>query len=450
MTIGLGAPAADPLEGWERPAGDPVGINALGQRCSASAAALTASARHLMSTVRQVLGQAWTGAAAAACGASCMRSAQVLLVAADAYETAGAALSAHGVRLDAAQAEYDAARHLSDEALAEEQAHREAAGAALLEELAWRSPLREMARARAEQAVTDAAGSARQTARVLEETLAPLLANRPQPETGDDSFLSGVVHSLEAQAWGFVRPAFQGAADISYGESLKNYGSPTAPEFTFAVEGDPHSLDRESLLDVFEQVRSGHWAYGLGYGVGFLLPDLGSAAAPGAAAAGVRSALIARRLPQALKDIEILVVETPEGVRLPAGVDATRLKQLWAETFDPPGGGVPGSPGDGGAGTPAGIDAKTAAEMIKDARPVGSAMKSDAAHRAASFAVDEVARDGRVFKIRGRDGVERLLVQVPGELNGVPGRFEWILDGDELTHQMFVRGGTINGKAIKP
>ncbi|MEV2220303.1 hypothetical protein AB0E01_10540 [Nocardia vinacea] len=30
------------------------------------------------------------------------------------------------------------------------------------------------------------------------------------------------------------------------------------------------------------------------------------------------------------------------------------------------------------------------------------------------------------------------------------GRFEWIIDGDKVTHQMFVRNGTINGIPIKP
>jgi hypothetical protein len=32
----------------------------------------------------------------------------------------------------------------------------------------------------------------------------------------------------------------------------------------------------------------------------------------------------------------------------------------------------------------------------------------------------------------------------------VSGRFEWMVDGGDLTHQMFVRGATINGISIKP
>lgn len=91
-----------------------------------------------------------------------------------------------------------------------------------------------------------------------------------------------------------------------------------------------------------------------------------------------------------------------------------------------------------------------AARRIKDATPVGSALKADPAHRAATFVVDDVVRNGSVFKIVGGDKVARVLVQVPGGLNGTSGRYEWILDGANLTHQMFVRGGTINGVAIKP
>jgi hypothetical protein len=88
--------------------------------------------------------------------------------------------------------------------------------------------------------------------------------------------------------------------------------------------------------------------------------------------------------------------------------------------------------------------------LIRGAKPVGSALKSDAWHRSASFAVDDIAQNGTVFRTVGGDGVERLLVQTPGEVNGVAGRFEWIVDGGNLTHQMFVRGGTINGIPIKP
>ena len=77
-------------------------------------------------------------------------------------------------------------------------------------------------------------------------------------------------------------------------------------------------------------------------------------------------------------------------------------------------------------------------------------MKPDPWHRSASFPVDEIGTNGTVFEVTGGDGVTRMLVQMPGEVNGVPGRFEWIVDGNNVSHQMFVRNGTINGVPIKP
>jgi hypothetical protein len=42
------------------------------------------------------------------------------------------------------------------------------------------------------------------------------------------------------------------------------------------------------------------------------------------------------------------------------------------------------------------------------------------------------------------------LYQIEGSLNGVAGRFEWIVDGGNVTHRLFVRGGTLNGLPITP
>ena len=91
-----------------------------------------------------------------------------------------------------------------------------------------------------------------------------------------------------------------------------------------------------------------------------------------------------------------------------------------------------------------------AAQLLRDAKPVGSAMKADRWHRSGSFVLDDVAEHGTVFRTTGGDGVPRVLIQLRGEVDGIAGRFEWILDGGNLTHQMFVRGGTINGVPIKP
>jgi hypothetical protein len=51
----------------------------------------------------------------------------------------------------------------------------------------------------------------------------------------------------------------------------------------------------------------------------------------------------------------------------------------------------------------------------------------------------------------GADGEQDWLIQAPGELNDMSGRFEWIVnDQGELEHQMFVKGGSINGLPITP
>lgn len=88
---------------------------------------------------------------------------------------------------------------------------------------------------------------------------------------------------------------------------------------------------------------------------------------------------------------------------------------------------------------------------LRNANPVGSALKDDPAHRAAFWMRDEAADSGQVSKIVGGDGVQRTLIQMPGEMNGVAGRFEYIVDpAGNLTHEMFVEGGSINGVPIQP
>jgi hypothetical protein len=96
------------------------------------------------------------------------------------------------------------------------------------------------------------------------------------------------------------------------------------------------------------------------------------------------------------------------------------------------------------------LRATLAAQEINGARATGSALKGDAYHRAASFMVEEAGVNGRLFTIPGRLGPQNL-TQVPGELNGIAGRYEWIVNAaGDLTHQMFVKAGTINGIPIVP
>ncbi len=87
-----------------------------------------------------------------------------------------------------------------------------------------------------------------------------------------------------------------------------------------------------------------------------------------------------------------------------------------------------------------------AAEEIVNAPRRGSGLKPDSTHRAASYLTREQLKNGRVFSITGRDGHQRVLLQVQGEMNGRPGIFEYILDLDgAVTHQRFIAGGDITG-----
>jgi hypothetical protein len=79
---------------------------------------------------------------------------------------------------------------------------------------------------------------------------------------------------------------------------------------------------------------------------------------------------------------------------------------------------------------------------------VGSALnEGNAYHRSVSWVVDDPG--AQKFAFTGGDGVQRLLYQLPGELNDKPGVFEWILDesGSEpaITHQRFIEGGGVTG-----
>jgi hypothetical protein len=90
--------------------------------------------------------------------------------------------------------------------------------------------------------------------------------------------------------------------------------------------------------------------------------------------------------------------------------------------------------------------AAEAQEMVQSAEEVGSALKDDLYHNAAWWASDNIASDGSVFRIVGGDGQPDWLIQAPGEVNDISGRFEWIVnDQGELEHQYFVKGGSING-----
>jgi hypothetical protein len=90
-------------------------------------------------------------------------------------------------------------------------------------------------------------------------------------------------------------------------------------------------------------------------------------------------------------------------------------------------------------------------QALMNANPVGSALKADKYHNAATFMRDAAAQSGTDFDIVGADAITRTLVQIPGTLDGQAGRFEYIIDqAGNLTHQLFVPGGGINGTPIIP
>lgn len=87
------------------------------------------------------------------------------------------------------------------------------------------------------------------------------------------------------------------------------------------------------------------------------------------------------------------------------------------------------------------------ASKIPSAERIGSGLKSDTYHRAASYVSSSILSNGRTFIIKGYDGIQRILLQASGGLNGKKGIFEYIIGSDgKITHQLFKPGGIINGK----
>ncbi|GEM_PF-2829113 len=92
------------------------------------------------------------------------------------------------------------------------------------------------------------------------------------------------------------------------------------------------------------------------------------------------------------------------------------------------------------------LNLQYAADEILNANRVGSGLKPDVGHRAASYLSRQQLEAGKLFPIRGGDGVQRQLLQTLGELDGKKGVFEYILDANgAITHQRFKVGGIING-----
>jgi len=85
------------------------------------------------------------------------------------------------------------------------------------------------------------------------------------------------------------------------------------------------------------------------------------------------------------------------------------------------------------------------ANSIANLNRTGSALKTDPYHAFPDI-VDNFASGAKATKLSNG----ATLRQIEGSLNGVAGRFEWIVDGGSVTHRLFIRGGTLNGIPIKP
>ncbi|EOI06924.1 hypothetical protein UAY_00266 [Enterococcus moraviensis ATCC BAA-383] len=87
-----------------------------------------------------------------------------------------------------------------------------------------------------------------------------------------------------------------------------------------------------------------------------------------------------------------------------------------------------------------------ASKEIPNADRVGSGLKEDPGHRAASFITEEQLANGRVTSFTGGDGKSYSVLQTQGNFNGLDGIYEYVLDTTgKITHQRFIEGGKITG-----
>ena len=81
---------------------------------------------------------------------------------------------------------------------------------------------------------------------------------------------------------------------------------------------------------------------------------------------------------------------------------------------------------------------------VIDLPRIGSALKNDTYH-SFSNVIDNYVGYANKSVLNNAT-----LYQLQGSLNGVAGRFEWIVQNQQVTHRMFVPGGGVNGIPIMP
>jgi hypothetical protein len=114
---------SDPLAGLPRPLGDPGTATGAAHKYTAAATLLDSSAQQVLKAVHG-LGSDWVGRGASSAGSCSVALAAVFSQAAQAAHSSGATLSAFGTALTQAQSQWDRARAMADQAMADESSYR--------------------------------------------------------------------------------------------------------------------------------------------------------------------------------------------------------------------------------------------------------------------------------------------------------------------------------------
>ena len=92
------------------------------------------------------------------------------------------------------------------------------------------------------------------------------------------------------------------------------------------------------------------------------------------------------------------------------------------------------------------LKSQYAADEIYNAERVGSGLKDDPTHRAASYLSKDQLANGRTYSFTGGDNKSYTLLQTKGQLDGVDGIFEYVTnDIGQVTYQRFIKGGNYTG-----
>jgi uncharacterized protein YukE len=280
--------ADDPLAGLPRPLGDAATITSIGSRFVSGAQVLGHTSQMLVQMTGRALAQAWSGAAAMSCAAACARNAALVATSADAYEAGGNALRNYGSALASAQADWDHARRLADQALSDEaeHQHRVTMGAqpgALVSplDLFYVSPLRATARSIAQDAIDRANRAGKTAAAALEGTLRPFLPKPAPPKKAEHHWYSPVT--------GFLGGAWDGVKDpvVMVGGLMGLHGDFTDNWSNLGhglAHGITHPLTLGKALIDWDDFSKGHYAHWAGN----LVPSIAAAWFSGGAAAGAK------------------------------------------------------------------------------------------------------------------------------------------------------------------